>query len=154
MEYDEIFIIVQKALQGKYGEWFQVDYKRLREYLTETLHQNLNNISLNENALKQIIINPISLKEYSVEVGKSYSSIFQNKTAYATLEEKKINKKNSYTIGEFELPHFMRYDTLNMVRTLLSNNEEFKFYTNKSPSLRSDAYNIEKLIMNYFKERY
>lgn len=153
MNFDEIFKTVTESLQKRYGEAFQPDYKRLKEYLVGNLKQDVNNITITANGIEQIVINPISLSDYSKKVRKSYSSIFQNKKQYTSLIEYKNNQKSTYTVAEYELPHFQRSGLLKMIFTILNKDDEFRFYVNKSSSLRSDAYKISKLIMDYFRNK-
>ncbi|MCS6133261.1 hypothetical protein DWV13_16870 [Clostridium botulinum] len=128
-----------------------IDEKRLGQTLKSYYKQDLNNLTLPLNAIKNIALNPVSLVEFAKLNAVSYSSIFQNKEAYVTLIKTLKNQNNTYTVAEYELCHSLRANVWgDRSEYLVKNN---KIATKKLIAL-SNLYDTDpgtavfKLIMN------
>lgn len=141
LNFDFVFEEVRQDLRKRYGVDFELDYKRFAKKLKDKYGQDLDNIQLNKTVIINIALEPISIKDYAAINNRSYSSIFGNKDYYKTLNEIKKTKNTAYTIAEMELCHSYRMGSfIEMIATLINNDDELLLELNKSESLRSDVF--------------
>lgn len=105
---DEFWNEVNKKSLKKFSQTFYPDKEMFEDYVSKTLLLDLKNLNVPFQFLYSLLLTKVTLKEYCIIVGKSYSSCIQNKSKYASLISIKTGKNNKYTLSKFESYHQLR----------------------------------------------